>query len=118
MDLKHAAVFAYCRARGFPDPVEEFRFHPGRKFAFDLCWVDERLALEIDGGLYGKGKPCVLCKRRAVAGHSSIQRIKSDMEKFNLAAVCGFRVLHCRPEQIASGEIFSWLDMAFSGRGS
>ena len=106
-------VQQYCRARGYPEPDFEVRFHPGRRFAFDVCWIPERVALEFEGGLFGRGRPCPACKRRPVAGHSSIQRIKSDMEKYNLAAVLGFRLIRCTPEQVRSGEVFAWLDAVF-----
>lgn len=107
------AVFAYCDSAGHPLPKFEFRFCPPRRFAFDVAWPAERVALEFEGGLYGKGKPCPVCDRKPVAGHSSIERIKSDIEKYNLAAVGGWRLLRCTPDQAGSGEVFRWLDEMF-----
>jgi hypothetical protein len=115
LDGKAAAVIAYCRSRGYPEPDVEFRFHPARKFAFDLAFVAERLAVEFEGGTYGRGKPCPVCKRRAGGAHSSVAGMKRDHEKYSLAACLGWRVIHCRPEQVGSGELFAWLDLAFGG---
>jgi hypothetical protein len=84
--------------------VAEFRFHRTRKFCFDWAWPARLVALEIEGGLYGRGKRCPACGRRAVAGHSSIERIKTDMEKYNLASLAGWRVLRVTPQQMSSGE--------------
>ena len=84
--------------------VAEFRFHRERKFRFDWAWPDRLVALEIEGGVYGRGKPCPTCGRRAVAGHSSIERLKTDMSKYNLAALAGWRVLRVTPQQFESGE--------------
>jgi hypothetical protein len=84
--------------------VAEFRFHRQRKFCFDWAWPSRLVALEIEGGLYGRGKRCPACGRRAVAGHSSIERLKTDMEKYNLAALAGWRVLRVTPQQFESGE--------------
>ncbi len=114
MDGKAASVIAYCRSRDYPEPECELRFHPSRKFAFDLAFVSDRLAVEFEGGTFGKGKPCPVCKRRPTAGHGSIDRMKRDHEKYSLAACLGWRVIHCRPEQVESGELFGWLDLAFA----
>lgn len=110
------AVIQYCRQRGYPEPDTEVRFHPARKFAFDCAWVAERVALEFEGGTYGRGKPCPVCKRRSAAGHGSIDRMKRDHEKYTLAAVLGWRVMHQRPEQVQSGEVFAWIDMLFADK--
>ena len=101
-----------CGKLGFPVPMPEYRFCPPREFAFDWCWPELRVALEKDGGIYGRGKACPVCKRRAVGAHTSIQRLKSDQEKSNIAAIMGYCVLHARPEQFESGEVFELVRQA------
>ena len=86
------------------DGLAEFLFHPTRRFRFDFCWPQHRVALEIDGGIFGRGKACPTCGRKAVGAHSSIQRLKADMDKLNEAAMLGFCVLRALPEQLESGE--------------
>src|SRR5262245_8857201 len=87
------------RQRRLPAPEREYRFDPPRRFRFDLAWPPYELAFEIDGGTYGMGPPCKLCHRRKVAGHTSIERLHSDLEKLNLAAELGWRVLRYTPGQ-------------------
>jgi len=88
------------RAFGLPKPEAEYKFHPTRKWRFDLAWPEQKVALEIEGGLYGVGKPCPLCKRRSVGAHTSIQRLKGDMKKYNAACSLGWRVLRVQPEDM------------------
>jgi hypothetical protein len=102
---------AACKAHGLPEPVAEYQFHPERKWKFD--WLFEGLvAVEKEGGIYGKGKPCVMCKRRPPGAHSSIERLKSDMEKYNEAAMAGFLLIRVLPEQIEDGSAFALIKRA------
>ncbi len=81
-DLEAAFDF-YLRTLGpdLPEPEREFCFayHLGRKFRFDFAWPYERLAVEVDGGIYKPGG----------GRHGQ----DSDRVKLNLAAQCGSRVL-------------------------
>lgn len=113
-----ATITAYCRAQGYPEPEAEHRFARPRLYKFDYAWPDESLAMEIEGGIYGKGKPCPACGRKSAAGHTGISRLKSDMEKYNLAAFLGWRLVRCRPEQVESGEVFGMLDRMFCGESA
>ena len=109
------AVASYCRGSDYPMPEPEYYFALPRKFQFDLAWPDEMVAMEFEGGIFGKGQPCPVCGRKSAAGHTGIGRLKSDMEKYNLAAFNGWRLVRCRPEQVESGEVFGMLDRLFSG---
>jgi hypothetical protein len=101
---------AVCKAVGLPAPVIEFRFAPPRRFAFDFAWEAQRVAVEQEGGLFGRGKRCPLCGRKAVGAHTSIERLKSDLEKYNLAAAMGWRVGRFTPEQLNDGRALAWLE--------
>jgi very-short-patch-repair endonuclease len=57
-------------------PTKEFRFHPTRRWRFDLVFRREKLAVEIDG-----------------AFHVSQKRLREDAEKRNAAIEQGYRVL-------------------------
>jgi hypothetical protein len=35
-----------------PEPTKEHRFAPGRRYAFDRCWIDSRIAIEVEGGIW------------------------------------------------------------------
>lgn len=105
---------ALCAARGLPRPVPEYRFAPPRRFAFDWAWPAHKLALEIEGGIYGRGEKCVYCGQRRVAGHTSIERLKSDLEKYNLAAIMGYRLLRCTVREFERGDALALVGLAFT----
>lgn len=92
--------------------VAEYRFCKSRQFRMDFAWPEHRVYLEINGGLFGRGKKCPLCGRRAVAGHSSIERLLKDMEKINLASAMGWRPVFCTPQQFSSGEAAKLVERA------
>jgi hypothetical protein len=102
--------------------VAEFYFCEARQWRFDFAWPGPGpngtpgVALEIDGGIYGRGKPCPTCGRKAVGAHTSIQRLKSDHEKLNEGAILGWVILRQTPEQLESGEAGALVARAIHGR--
>lgn len=76
--------------RGLP-PVEEHRFAPPRKWAFDFAWPDLLLAVEIEGGTYSRGR------------HVRPQGFQNDCEKYNEATRLGWRVLRFTAKDVKSG---------------
>jgi len=106
---------AFCVAAGLPAPLAEYRFARPRRFAFDWAWPDRGIALEVEGAVFGRGPKCPACGRRRVGGHSSIERIKTDMEKYNLAALRGWRVLRCTAEEFNRGDAVALVRRAFEG---
>lgn len=112
-----AQVFmAACAKHYIPPPVEELRVVTHRDWMFDFAWPETRVALEIEGGIYGRGKACPVCGRRPPGAHSSIERLKSDMEKYNTAAMAGWCVIRCTPEEITTGAVFAFLVPAIEKR--
>lgn len=77
-----------CRADGLPMPVPELKFHPTRRFRFDWAWTDQKIALEIDGGVWSGGR------------HTRGAGFMRDQEKTNLAALDGWLVFRCTPQTI------------------
>jgi hypothetical protein len=75
---------------GLATPVAEYRFHPERRWRFDLAWPEYRLALEIEGGLWVGGR------------HNSPQGFFRDLEKYNAAAVLGWRILRVTPKAVGT----------------
>jgi len=71
--------------------VTEYRFHARRRWRFDYAWPEQMLALEIEGGVWSGG--------RHVRGKGFL----GDMEKYNAAALAGWRVLRVTPGQLVDG---------------
>jgi hypothetical protein len=88
---------------GLPTPTREFPFalSRGRKFRFDAAWIEERVAIEVQGGTWTKG------------AHSSGKGLRRDFQKQNLAVVLGWRVLFCDGEMIRNGEIVETVKQTF-----
>lgn len=64
-----------------PQPVNEYKFHPKRKWRFDRAWVNEKVAVEIDGGVFTGGRHV-----RGMGYHKAI-------EKMNAGVLCGWVIL-------------------------
>ena len=82
------------RDAGLPEPEREFRFHPTRKWRFDFCWPECKVAVEVEGGIFKRGP----------GGHTSITGIKRDIEKINAAQLLGWRVFRFHAQHINDDE--------------
>ncbi|MBL0516213.1 hypothetical protein [Aeromonas caviae] len=87
---------------GFPDPATELLFHPKRKWRFDYAWEEQKLALEIHGGIHSGGR------------HTRGRGFVEDRTKMNEATLLGWTVLEVTPEHIKSGQLRAWLLAAFN----
>lgn len=102
-------------AHGIPAPRYEVEFVPGRRFKADMI-LEDWLIVERDGGLYGRGKACPVCKRRPPGAHSSIGQMKSDREKDRLAILHGYAIVRFLPEEFEDGSAFTIIHQILSGR--
>jgi hypothetical protein len=80
-----------CKALKLPEPVAELRFAPPRRWRFDWAWPEQKLALEVQGGLFSNG--------RHVRGAALLK----EHEKLNAAAARGWRVMFTTPQDMANG---------------
>ena len=80
-----------------PFPVEEFKFHPTRKWRIDICWPDQKLALEIEGGVWENGR------------HVRPSGFIKDIEKYNALTLEGFSLLRCTPQQMETCESYDFV---------
>lgn len=92
---------ALCMARKIPAPEVEYRFHPERQWRFDFAWRDWKIALECQGGIFSNG------------GHVRGSKLIGEYEKLNAAAILGWRILYCTPQDISKGTVFAVLEEAF-----
>lgn len=84
------AFALHCRAEKL-NPVREFIFHHTRKWRFDFYFPEQRLAVEIEGGLRAGGR------------HQRIAGFTDDAEKYNQATSMGIRVLRYTPAMVLAG---------------
>ena len=80
----------------------EHRFHPVRRWRFDVAFPERMVAAEIDGGAYTGGR------------HTRGEGFRKDCEKLNTATLMGWRVFRFLPDQI-SGEMIGVLKEALKG---
>ncbi|MAF80093.1 hypothetical protein CL629_03385 [bacterium] len=81
-----------------PQPTREYRFHPTRKWRFDFAWVEEKIAVEVEGGIWNSGR------------HSRGYGMEADMEKYNEATSLGWKVFRISGKHIASRkDILRWI---------
>jgi very-short-patch-repair endonuclease len=98
---------------GLPEPIKEHMFAKPRRFRIDFAWPAVKLAVEIDGGTYGRTVQCHNCKQtvkqklkngRMIAvrlgGRHNSSGVERDMEKLNLLAEHGWTVLRYIPKKI------------------
>lgn len=86
-------VAAECKMEKLPIPTFEHRFDElaGRRWRFDLAWIPQRIAMEIDGGVYAQGR------------HTRGRGFEADCEKLNEALLQGWRVFRYSTGQVRQG---------------
>lgn len=89
------------KAAGYPCPEREYRFHPTRRWRFDFAFPAVQLAVEIEGGIYS-----------ARSGHRSVTGMRRDMEKYNEAALLGWRVLRFSEREVRNGDALQIVERA------
>ena len=77
-----------CEAMTRTEMVKEYRFHPVRKWRFDYAIPSHLIALEVEGGVWTGGR------------HIRASGFLGDMEKYNNAALLGWRVFRTTPKDL------------------
>lgn len=82
------------------DYETEYRFHPERKWRFDLAWPQDHvmLACEIEGGIWTNGR------------HTRGSGFQKDCEKYNEAALLDWTVLRMTGSHIRNGSALNWIE--------
>jgi len=70
----------------------QYVFHPGRKWRFDFQLPLRYIAIEVEGGLFVKGR------------HSRGKSYEADLRKYNQATINGYRLLRYSTDMVKSGE--------------
>lgn len=80
-----------ANALKFPTFEMEYVFAPPRKWRFDFAWPSRMVAVEIEGGTWING------------GHSRGSAFEKDAEKYNTAALLGWKVLRFTTNMVRDG---------------
>ena len=102
MRYNQQVVEVYYLECGLPVPEFEWRFHPVRRWRFDLAWPSYKLALEVEGGVWTGGR------------HSRGKGMVADMAKYNTATLMGWRVLRCVPADLCIAQTVEMLREALA----
>jgi hypothetical protein len=84
-------------------PVQEYQFHPKRKWRFDLAFLKNKLAVEIEGGIWIMGR------------HNRGVGMIKDMEKYNEASYYGWYMARFTPKMVKDGIAMQFLNKYFRG---
>lgn len=82
-----------CESVGITGCVEEYRFHPKRRFRIDYYFPTVKLAVEIEGGVWTGG------------AHIRPYGFLKDMTKYNLLTEQGIFLLRYEPQRIDYDQI-------------
>lgn len=83
-------------------PIPEYKFHPTRKWRIDYAFPDVKLAVEIEGGVWTRGR------------HTRGAGFKGDMEKYNALTEAGWHLLRYEPKKIDYDQIKRVIDINLS----
>lgn len=95
---------AICVGLNLPKPVQEYQFCPGRKWRFDWAWPEYKVSLEIEGGVWIKGR------------HTRGLGYTKDLEKYSEAAILGWCVIRVTPKQMNNLEATELVARALTTR--
>lgn len=84
-------------------PVREHRFHEKRRWRFDYAWPLEKVAVEVEGGIYVRGR------------HVRGKGYEKDLEKYNAAQELGWRVFRYSTGMIECGEAIRQIARVLDG---
>lgn len=99
-----ALLVQQMQALGLPTPKREYRFDPVRRWRLDFAWPVERLAVEIEGGIWSGG--------RHVRGAGFL----GDIEKHNALALLGWCLLRFDAVAVRTGYAVNTIQAALSER--
>lgn len=92
MFTKEKIFVKLCKGYSGADVVTEYQFHPKRKWRFDYAIPSHKIAIEVEGGAWINGR------------HNRASGFLKDMEKYNAAAVLGWRLLRVTPQTLLLSE--------------
>ena len=92
-----------CRTDLQVECIKEYKFHPTRKWRFDYAIPEHKIALEVEGGVWTRGR------------HTSPNGFLNDIEKYNTATLMGWRVFRTTPDGLYKSATINLVKCAISG---
>jgi hypothetical protein len=92
------------RQAGLPEATPEWRFHATRRWRFDFAWPEQKVAVEVEGGAWIRGR------------HTRGAGFVGDMSKYNSAALLGWRVFRVEPKNLNTPGTLEMLKEALAFR--
>ncbi len=91
-----------CAKRLGVECIREYRFYVARKWRFDYALPKYKIALEVEGGVWTQGR------------HTRPKGFLGDIDKYNTATLCGWRVFRTTPAKLMSQDTLLLLKNAIS----
>ena len=88
--LKSAKITGFTR---------EYKFHPKRRWRLDFAWVDQKIGVEVEGGIW-----------LPRSGHNTGVGISRDVEKGNALTLLGWKLIRVTGKMIKSGEALNIIE--------
>jgi hypothetical protein len=100
-DLMELHLKVLCQDYNLEMPEKEYRFHKTRRWRFDFAWPKYMVAVECEGGTWSGGR------------HTRGKGFEGDCEKYNEAALDGWKVFRFTSTMIEGGDALEFLEKAF-----
>lgn len=80
--------------------TREYRFHETRKWRLDIANIEQKLGIEVEGGVYINGR------------HTRGMSFESDCCKYAELAIMGWRLIRVTTRQVKQGLALTWIERA------
>ncbi len=82
--------------------IRQHRFHPTRRWLFDFALPDHKLAIEVEGGTWVRGR------------HTRGSGYEKDREKYSEAAVLGWKVIRVTTGMVTKKKALDFIRRALA----
>ena len=97
-ELENLLLFQ-IKAVGLPKPLIEHKFHPTRRWRFDIAWPEYMLAVEVEGATWANGR------------HNRGSGFEADCLKYDNAMRLGWDIYRCTGDMIKSGRAVETIEI-------
>ena len=80
----------------------QYPYVEGRKFRADFAFIEQRLLVEVTGGIWNR------------QAHGSVSGVLADNARLNAATIAGWRLLRVRPDEVEDGTALDLIQRALT----